>query len=104
MNVKEFEALYKTTYALKPALDKFWSIALYDLEGESTRAWKQTRECIESNCLKQRKMLEEYFQNTFPTSQEEVDLSNLGSLLKEFPHLVEGNKETCLSAARRFSQ
>ena len=93
MDLKKFETLYRTTYALKPMLDKFWSVAVYDLEGESLGGWRLTRQYIEKNCQEQRKMLKEYFQSVFPTSREDINLSELACLLKEFPSLVEGNKE-----------
>ena len=97
MNLKLFRSLYASTLVAEPLLDRFWSEAMYDLEG-SFQTWVKTRESLEENALSQRKMLETYFSQMFPSSVEEAAAigdclpEDLTSLLHDYPLLIKGNE------------
>ena len=97
MNLKLFRSLYASTFVTEPLLDRFWSEAMYDLEG-SFQTWVKTRKSLEENALSQRKMLETYFSQMFPSSVEEAVAigdclpEDLTSLLHDYPLLIKGNE------------
>lgn len=90
--LKLFRRLYVSTISAKPLLDRFWQVAMYDLEGESFNMWRNVRKEIEQNALRQKELLKQMFDD-FLQTEEKLDFDDLSCLLEDFPELAIGNEE-----------
>lgn len=99
MNLTLFRQLYESTFKAEPLLAGFWSVAMYDLEGEAFNGWTTMRKKLEENALNQRKTLKTLFDGLFPATVAETarfdDFSPeaLARLLTAYPGLLAGNEE-----------